>query len=72
MTKLHLHRPSCDPINPEAMMALVSSGTRNVLAKSLDLPEGIAECCQRFIDGKSQKIDVITTVTATATSVSTH
>jgi diacylglycerol kinase (ATP) len=53
-------------------MALVPSGTRNVLAKSLDLPEGIVECCQRFVNGKPQKIDVIAAVTATAASVSTQ
>ena len=58
--------PILNPINPEAVMALVPSGTRNVLAKSLDLPEGIAECCQRFVNGKPQKIDVVAAVTATA------
>lgn len=64
--------PILKPINPEAVMALVPSGTRNVLAKSLDLPEGIVECCQRFVNGKPQKIDVIAAVTATAASVSTQ
>jgi diacylglycerol kinase family enzyme len=47
------------PINPEAMMGLVPSGSRNVLAKSLDLPDGIVECCQRFVNAKPLKIDVI-------------
>jgi len=36
------------------------------------LPEGIVECCQRFVNGKPQKIDVIAAVTATAASVSTY
>jgi diacylglycerol kinase (ATP) len=60
------------PLNPEAVITLVPCGTRNVLAKSLDLPRGIVECCQRFVNGKPQKIDVTAAVTATAASVSTH
>jgi diacylglycerol kinase (ATP) len=54
------------PINSEAVMGLIPSGTRNVLAKSLNLPEGIMECCHNFAKGKIQKIDVIT---ATATDL---
>ena len=54
------------PINSEAVMGLIPSGTRNVLAKSLNLPEGVTECCHNFAKGKIQKIDVIT---ATATSL---
>jgi diacylglycerol kinase family enzyme len=50
-------------------MALVPSGTRNVLAKSLDLPEGVVECCQNFVKGKPQKIDVIS---VTVTDQSNH
>jgi diacylglycerol kinase family enzyme len=46
--------PILKPINPEAVIALVPCGTRNVLAKSLDLPKGIVECCQRFVNGKPQ------------------
>ena len=57
-------------------MGLVPSGSRNVLAKSLDLPDGIIECCQRFVNGKPQKIDVIsaviTTAEAPATAASDH
>lgn len=53
-------------------MALVPCGTRNVLAKSSDLPKRIVECCQRFVNGKPQKIDVNAAVTASAASVSTH
>ena len=56
------------PINPEAMMGLVPSGSRNVLAKSLDLPEGIVECCQRFVNAKPQKIDVISALITIAAS----
>ena len=37
----HIPRPPrLEPINSEAVMGLIPSGTRNVLAKSLDLPEG--------------------------------
>ena len=68
--------PILKPINPEALMGLVPSGSRNVLAKSLDLPDGIIECCQRFVNGKPQKIDVIsaviTTAEAPATAASDH
>ena len=42
--------PILKPINPEATMGLVPSGSRNVLAKSLDLPDGIFECCRRFVN----------------------
>jgi diacylglycerol kinase (ATP) len=61
--------PKVEPINSEAIMALVPSGTRNVLAKSLDLPEGVVECCQNFVKGKPKKIDVIS---ATVTDQSNH
>ena len=53
------------PINPDAIMGVVPAGTRNVLAKSLGLPEGIVECCKNFVVGKPKKID---TVYATVTS----
>jgi len=58
--------PILKPINPQATMGLVPSGSRNVLAKSLDLPDGIVECCQRFVNAKPQKIDVIAAVITTA------
>ena len=58
-------------INPEATMGLVPSGSRNVLTKSLDLPDGIIECCQRFVNGKPQKIDVIAAVITTAEAAAT-
>jgi diacylglycerol kinase (ATP) len=56
------------PINSEAMMGVVPAGSRNVLAKSLDLPDGIVECCQRFVNGKPQKIDVISALVTIASA----
>lgn len=41
------------------MMGLIPIGSRNVLAKSLDLPDGIVECCQRIVNTKPRKVDVI-------------
>lgn len=52
-------------VNPDAIMALVPCGTRNVLAKSIGLPEGVVECCHAFSSGTLKKIDVIA---ATATN----
>jgi diacylglycerol kinase family enzyme len=49
------------PINSEAIMGLLPSGTRNVLAKSLDFPEEVMKCCRNFVKGKTQEIDVIST-----------
>jgi diacylglycerol kinase family enzyme len=49
-------------INSEAIMGVLPSGTRNVLVKSLDMPDGIEECCQTFVCGKQKKIDVISVV----------
>jgi YegS/Rv2252/BmrU family lipid kinase len=57
------------PINSEAIFGIIPSGTRNVLAKSLNLPEGIDECCHNYLRGSTQKIDVLT---ATATNPTTH
>jgi len=51
-------------VNPDAVLGIVPSGTRNVLAKSLGLPEGILECCKVFSSGEPRKLDVIQ-VTAT-------
>ena len=48
-----------EPVNPEAFMAVVPCGTRNVLARSLDLPSQLEDCCQRFVNGNPVKIDVI-------------
>ncbi|HET7149420.1 MAG TPA: diacylglycerol kinase family protein [Candidatus Nitrosopolaris sp.] len=63
--------PILKPINPDAMIGLIPSGSRNVLAKSLDLPDGIVECCQRFVNGKPQMIDVIAAVITTAEASAT-
>src|ERR671915_1135559 len=57
--------PVLAPINQEAVMGLLPSGTRNVLAKSLDFPEDIIQCCSNFIVGKSKKIDVISATVST-------
>ena len=51
--------PPLNPINPDAIMGVVPAGTRNVLAKSLGLPEGVTNCCSAFHLGKSKKLDVI-------------
>jgi YegS/Rv2252/BmrU family lipid kinase len=58
-----------NPINIKAIMGLIPSGTRNVLAKSLDFPEEVMECCHNFIRGKTQEIDVIS---ATVTDARDH
>jgi diacylglycerol kinase (ATP) len=46
-------------INPDAVFGIIPSGTRNVLAKSLNLPNGEVECCKHFVESKPQRIDVI-------------
>jgi diacylglycerol kinase (ATP) len=52
--------PPIKQINHDAAFGIVSSGTRNVLAKSLDLPSETFECCKQYGDSKIQKkIDVI-------------
>ncbi|MGH9913406.1 MAG: diacylglycerol/lipid kinase family protein, partial [Nitrososphaeraceae archaeon] len=43
------------PINSEAIFGIIPSGTRNVLAKSLNLPQGIS-----YMKGITRKIDVLT------------
>lgn len=60
-----------EPINPDAIMAVVPCGTRNVLAKSLELPEGVIECCRTFSTGKARKIDVISATVTNANDRST-
>lgn len=53
-------------VNPDAVMAMVPCGTRNVLAKSLGMPAGVVECCRAFSSGTPRRIDVIAaTVTNT-------
>ena len=51
---------SMNPINPDAIIGLLPSGTRNVLAKSLDLPQDIIACCNNLTKGNPKKIDVLT------------
>jgi len=58
--------PPIKQINPDAVFGIISSGTRNVLVKSLDLPSETFECCKHYGASKLQKkIDVIS---ATVTS----
>jgi diacylglycerol kinase (ATP) len=64
--------PLLVPINSEAVMGLLPSGTRNVLAKSLDYPEDIVQCCSNFIVGKSKKIDVISATVSPARHAEGH
>jgi YegS/Rv2252/BmrU family lipid kinase len=56
-TGLHSHRLRA--INSDAIMGVVPCGTRNVLAKSLGLPAGVAESCRNFVGGSPTKIDLI-------------
>jgi diacylglycerol kinase (ATP) len=55
----HDQPSSLKPINPNAIMAIVPCGTRNVLAKSMGLPGEVVESCKTFSLGKPKKIDVI-------------
>jgi diacylglycerol kinase (ATP) len=68
-TKVHEEKIQhiLEPVNPEAFMGVMPCGTRNVLAKSLDLPSQLEDCCQRFVTGSPVKIDVIS---AAATRIS--
>jgi diacylglycerol kinase (ATP) len=55
-----IHPPALRQINPDAVFGIISSGTRNVLVKSLDLPAESEECCKHYAASKMQKkIDVI-------------
>jgi diacylglycerol kinase family enzyme len=47
------------PINRDAQMGIIASGTRNVLAKSLGLPDAVIDCVRTFSHGKPKTIDVI-------------
>lgn len=51
--------PRLKRISPDSVMGIVPCGTRNVLARSLGLPESIVECCRNFTVGRPKKIDVI-------------
>ena len=52
-----------------AATGMRATETRNVLAKSLGLPEGVIECVSRFSLGKPKTIDVIS---ATVTNLEDH
>jgi diacylglycerol kinase (ATP) len=55
-----LNPPSSKQINPDAVFGVISSGTRNVLVKSLNLPAESFEGCKHYGTSKIQKkIDVI-------------
>lgn len=56
------------PINSGAIFGIIPSGTRNVLAKSLGLPQGIDECCHNYLQGSTQKIDVLTATVTNPTN----
>jgi diacylglycerol kinase (ATP) len=47
-------------INPETVFGLLPSGTRNVLAKSLDMPQDIIANCNNLVKSNPKKIDVLT------------
>lgn len=47
------------PVTSDAILALLPSGTRNVLVKSLGIPEKIEECCRTYELGSQKNIDVI-------------
>ena len=51
--------PMLRPTSPDAIMGILPSGTRNVLAKSLDLSSDVVQCCHNFTTSKPKKIDVI-------------
>lgn len=53
-------------------MTQLPAGSRNVLAKSLKLPDGIIECCKRFVNGKPQNIHVISASTTSTTQTETN
>jgi diacylglycerol kinase (ATP) len=52
--------PRLKPINAKARLAIVPCGTRNVLVKSLGLPDGVVECCRSIASvSRPAKLDVI-------------
>jgi diacylglycerol kinase family enzyme len=54
--------PIIKPVNPEATMGILPSGTRNVLARSLNYPAEVAECCRNLVTGKPHRIDIINAI----------
>lgn len=56
-----------EPINPNAMMAILPGGTRNVMIMSLGLSPDFEECCRKISRPKNfQKIDVIAAIVMTS------
>jgi diacylglycerol kinase (ATP) len=47
-------------INPDAGFGLLPSGTRNVLARSLGMPQDIIANCDNLVKGNPKMIDVLT------------
>jgi diacylglycerol kinase family enzyme len=68
LEKEHEEKEFDEKVHKYGYITIVSLawGSRNVLAKSLDLPDGIVECCQRFVNAKPLKIDVISALITTA------
>ena len=53
-----------EAIDPEATLTILPSGTRNVLAKSLNLPSNFEECCKFISTSNTTKnIDTILAIT---------
>jgi diacylglycerol kinase (ATP) len=57
--------PSIISISPDAVFGFLPRGTRNVLARSLDMPQDIIANCNNLVKSNPKKIDVLT---ATVTS----
>jgi diacylglycerol kinase (ATP) len=53
-------------INPEAVFSFLPSGTRNVLARSMGMPQDIAASCDNLVKSKPKKIDVLTATVASS------
>lgn len=67
-----LHSTLLKVINPDSIMGIVPCGTRNVLARSLGLPQGIIECCRNFVGGSPAKMDIIAVSATDPKDGSTH
>jgi diacylglycerol kinase (ATP) len=53
-------------INPDAVFSFLPSGTRNVLARSMGMPQDIAASCDNLVKSKPKKIDVLTATVASS------
>jgi diacylglycerol kinase (ATP) len=53
--------PRLKPINAQAKLGILPCGTRNVLAKSIDVPGEVVECCKNIalVRNNPVKLDVI-------------